>query len=945
MSERRFIESENFLDIIPLIDEKAKSEKNQANRPIYWNMIFWWTRKPLIAARVFTAASLLPENYDIQKFKDKVKLLDIYKRPHEQNPTIFEEFKDKKVLDPFAGFGSIPLEALRLGVGKVVASDLLPMATFLERVVLEYPKKYGAKLLNDVKKYGEELLKELEEYVKELYDDVDGYVGTWEIKCPGTDFYSPMLNNFWLLKLKGNDEEDEEGTEEEEENTREAGTYKKLVFMTYEKVGNEIKIKPFDLNEILGKSEIKAKITGNVIEVDSKRYEVSEGNIKLRNNYARCLQNNNLIQKDKGNEWYVREALKEWNQNYEKFLRGEIDFEQLRNSKVRPCLLLKFKGQEKSLKFYEINRADEEKFWSLFERLKGIISIIPFEEIPQDTRRFPAGGFDRWFKIYNPRQLLLISKIIELIKKIKNSIDDEEYAEAIASYLTVALLNYTRHNSMMTSIESSRKFISHALAFRGISIKFNWVEISPLADIVGSLRKSLEHIYEGLEYLVEALNQAPGDIEVINSDAVELQLQNKFDSITTDPPYFDDVPYPELSDYYYVWYTKIFDLPEISQYESVADRDISVAPERAKKFGDDVGSEEYFRKRLSETFKNLVNLLKDDGIFVTFYNHTNPEAWKTLIYAGWIEVGLRVSAVNAITTEDTTRITARNVSKSLDKSMVVVWRKIEKNKIKPLNEVKKEALDYTSSWLKKYIEKNKNSKENIINLDLYFVVLGKVLEVFTSYTEIIGVKKDFNGVGKLVEEHIFPTVSNAIIRALGEITGYDRFSTSSAIYILLKLLIDSSPNKRRAIDPTTLTMLDVTAGNVKNTSTLEKEFVIIAQDTNGSKSKKGLILNEPYGKSVSDALMNFSDIKGLEEALNDNIVSAVQVLHYLEYLAGTNPKFKDKIEEIKSKVPQVEEALGIAKVLAYVLPKDDIEKKLCEKLVGEEKRGIDVFLR
>jgi len=166
-------------------------------------MIFWWTRKPLISARAFTAAALLPENYPLDKFKMMIRLSE--NLPHKYQPIVNNEFKNFTVLDPFAGFGSIPLEAKRLRVGKVIASELLPTAYVFLKAVLEYPK-YGTKLLEDVKKYGQELMKSLEDDVKELYGEYSGFVGTWEVKCPHCGNYTPLVNQWWLLSLKGSEE-------------------------------------------------------------------------------------------------------------------------------------------------------------------------------------------------------------------------------------------------------------------------------------------------------------------------------------------------------------------------------------------------------------------------------------------------------------------------------------------------------------------------------------------------------------------------------------------------------------------------------------------------------------------------------------------------------------------------------------------------------------------
>ncbi|AFN03363.1 hypothetical protein PFC_01970 [Pyrococcus furiosus COM1] len=135
--ERRLIESPSF----PVEEVNRMSLKEKGpGRPPYWEMVFWWTRKPLIGARAIIAASLLPEDYDVNKFKSKIRLSE----GHKANPEPM--FMGKKLLDPFAGFGSIPLEGLRLGLD-VTAVELLPTAYIFLKAVLEYPKKFGRQLV------------------------------------------------------------------------------------------------------------------------------------------------------------------------------------------------------------------------------------------------------------------------------------------------------------------------------------------------------------------------------------------------------------------------------------------------------------------------------------------------------------------------------------------------------------------------------------------------------------------------------------------------------------------------------------------------------------------------------------------------------------------------------------------------------------------------------
>lgn len=911
MTQRKLIESENFTEIIPQIDKEAAREKGPG-RPPYWEMIFWWTRKPLISARAFTAAALLPEDVPMTEFKRMVRLTDNTRLPHNLPPITNGRFKEFTILDPFAGFGSIPLEAKRLGVGKVIASDLLPTAYIFLKAVLEYPK-YGKKLVEDVKKYGEEMLKSIEENVKELYGDTTGYVGTWEVKCPRCGNYTPLVNQWWLLKLdKG----------------RGKG-YERLVYMEHEVHNNGLRIRVVDLNKELNKETIEAKVNENVIKLsDGKKYKVPEGNIEAKNSYARCLICNNVFS-GKGDKWYVKEALREWNENYERFLNGEITLGELRSSRARPKLLVKFKGKSKDLDFEEITDDDEKMFWDSFEKLKEVdINKIPIENLaPYGTIRVSTWGTDKFFKMFNARQLIIFSKVVDYLNKLYD--ENNEYKKAVLTYLAIAFLNHISYNSFFTSVHPSRTFLRSAGAFRGIGFKWNWVEINPLADVIGSLRRSLDHVIEGLEYLIET--NSDSKIEVLNVDVNELNLSEKVDAIVTDPPFADDVAYPELSDFYYVWLKRVIPMPYNTQWEEFVPKDIGVDKGRAKIFGNNVGTYEDFREKLAKAFRKLSSFLKDDGILVTFYNHTSTEAWVSLLYAGWYYSKFKITAVHAVTTEDETRITAQNTTISLDKSMVIVWRKKAEGQ-KLLQEVRKEAISTVSDYVSTMVQKGKLK----LSTDTYIEVLGKVLSVFTKYEKLVGLKGEREkAVEELITNHVYPATVQSIIEGLSKGVGVTISDPYAAYYILVKLLIPRPEKGVRKIDKTSLTLFSLT-GNL-DFKDLQDNGIVKAD-------KDSISLAEPNqgAKETLEVISELEKLLDKKALLGDyNFSNPVQVFHYLEYIAlKSKDKLKEEIEKLREKTRFVDEALAIAKIFAKVLDEKDVEKEPSKRISGEEKTGI-----
>jgi len=170
---------------IKAISAEASREKSIRHGHIS-TLHLWWARRPLVASRAAVFAALIPADaqpqlidpqsrekapYTINKF-----MIDLCKwevRPEvleEARRLIRESYPDNppKVLDMFAGGGSIPLEALRLGC-EAYALDLNPVAHIIELATLVYPQKYGAKLADDVRTWGEWVLERVRAEVGDLY--------------------------------------------------------------------------------------------------------------------------------------------------------------------------------------------------------------------------------------------------------------------------------------------------------------------------------------------------------------------------------------------------------------------------------------------------------------------------------------------------------------------------------------------------------------------------------------------------------------------------------------------------------------------------------------------------------------------------------------------------------------------------------------------------------
>jgi putative DNA methylase len=961
-------------------------------------MVFWWTRKPLASARAVLAAAALPPDIDVHTFitqvlKAKVNLKgQVENVPHRENPSPPPEWRERfakmKVLDPFAGFGSIPLEAIRLGFGEVVAVELLPTAYVFLKAVLEYPKwaaerGLGQQLVRDVEKWGKWVTEQLasDPDIRELYDpDVAVYIGTWEVKCPHCGKYTPLIGNWWLARVsKGSSEE----TEEEEEGAKKK-IFSRLAWMDWE--NGTIKI--VDLNKELKTSKIEAKVNSKqgYVEVNVTKRAVRKPNIDARRETATCLHCGNQIRyislktgkhsierpKSEETEWYVKHALKQWNQLLEDYLSGKIDLEKLLQSPARPTLLAKVKVKEGGLEFEPATNQDTEKLWKALEKLRKIWGDpdIPTEPLPPYGSRGMGGdlktivwGLDKWYKHFNPRQLLTLVKLVKLIREAGKKIEEEKlrdgwskedafkYAEVISTYLAVTLAKYIDWNSMMSGWQLSYLIAAHTLAMRGIAMVWNWGDYNSLSNYRGTLKAMLRSTLTSLTYLIFSVsNKQRSKIRILIEDTTVLSdlVNEKFELIVTDPPYRDDVPYVELSDFYYVWLkralsdthngklaprflSEAFFKPigatfrEIrTQWEELAPREVGLNVGRLKYFRGEVATEEdarrYFIDLLYRAFMSMRRVLKDDGILVTYYAHTDPEAWEELISAGW-RAGFRVTTAFPVSTESAQRVTARGKA-ALDTSIVVVWRP----------GVRGEAL-----WDEVYRDALVAAEERALELlragrsgvDLFVGTLATTLSAVTSREKIVSI----DDIGRFVRERAYPAAARGLARAVSRFvggggTGEEVRDAGALFYMLAKVLLPGSARARgRVMDRSTVHIIGFGTGlddkkltSMRIVEKVDSEFRLL----------------EPLGEE-RDELVELLHARGLDPS-RPVLRSAVDALHLLEYYAATLDVkgFREQYERLRSvNTVLVDEALRLAKVFSgRLVPSVDPERRLCERVLS-----------
>jgi len=952
------------------VSEASAVEKGPG-RPPHWEMVFWWTRKPLISARAIIAGCLLPEDISPRAFLRGIGIGGKSKAAH-NNPPLYR-FDEVELLDPFAGFGSIPLEAMRLGL-KATAVELLPTAYVFLKAVLEYPAKYGRRLVEDVERWGEWVTERLREdpLIRQLYDDdVAVYIGSWEVKCPNCGRWTPLVGNWWLARVKG-----EKG-------------YEKLAWMEPFMEGDEVKIRVVDLNRELGNNAVKnATVSGLKVLIASKEFRVPESNIEARREKAVCLlchqpimqvdprtgrhytEIKNLLREVRERlEGYVKYAIKTYNRSLE---QDSI------TSLARQRLLVKVKVKNNDLEFEPCTQNDQEKLELARKEVEKILREgdpdIPREALPIYEARsiwVIVYGFDKWYKLFNPRQLLTLVKLVKLIREAGKKIQEEKqkegqtmeeaykYAEAIVTYLSITLSRFVDHNNVITLLHPSNPLgieIAHALSMRGLAMQWNWGDTNPLTKARGILRtnswiKCYEKEVDGLSNLASIKNSS-ADIEILIDDATilgQVSSNNKFSLIVTDPPYYDDVPYAELSDFYYVWLKRALSdvkdgklvprfLPEAffekvgdgwvevsTQWEKYALSEVSLNPPR---LGTDAKYEDgvkHFQILLNSSFVTMASRLKDDGLLVTYYAHTDPDAWKALLEAGWEAAGLMVTNAFPITTESAQSVVKRG-KLSMDTSIVVVWRKGCQGSI--------EASELYNQMVEESVKRARELMDiGATGRDLVIGTLAASLAAATKYREIRAIGKI--DTKTLVDNYVYPATYLGLAKALAikaELKEGVKYP-DAMFYLLIKSILPGA--KKKTLESTDLRLFSI--GTSLDLNTAIKTWKILKGETEPgakvAKAKTYTLIEPPSAERSS--LAEILEIRGINPE-NPQIRCTVDALHTLEYYAATfsREEFKRKLEQLKNHYPAyMEEAQTLAKILAKTLPKEDPEYSLCKRIM------------
>ena len=785
------------------ISEQSSGEKYiQRLNPATLHL--WWARRPLTACRAVVFASLVPDPDDrkcpstfrhlvlevLRKSEFKPRNCDgfttedtprnrclefikhLAKWENSNNPEYIEPARRliaaahkflhpdtdsdvPAVLDPFAGGGSIPLEALRLGCD-AHAIDLNPVAHLIELCTIVYPQKYGQSdsrpvpdyierliahndakrkakggrglfdnekhvtaeeeelipdgevteeeyranpLAADVKYWGHWVLQKAYKSIQSLYPvDEDksvpvAYLWARAVKCPNPTCCAttPLFRQLWLCK----------------------------------RTGRRVALRPSVTND--------GEVTFQVLNDSEITFDPSKGSVN--NAKAACLSCGTVVDGS--------------------YLRSESIAGRMHHQLI--CIVTAsaaLRGRH-----YRAPTERDLSRLSIAEAMLGEaqtisingVPLIPNEAISKtEPRRVspPLYGLSKWSDIFNPVQLATLTTFVRSIHSAHSRITshwEDDYATALTTYLALGLDRGADHWSALCTWNPTAEKLQHTYTRQALPIVWDYAEANVIGGSVGDWISSI--IDNEVNGILGVSSLPMCSAKVYRGSATQQPLESgTMSAVITDPPYYDAVPYSDLSDLFYVWlkrsvgqlYPQTFGTPLTPKgMEIVEQRPHSTLKKRKDK--------QFYETHMTMAFREARRVVSDHGIVAVMFAHKTTSAWESLI-SGLLGSGLTVSASWPIDTESKTRMGAQGTA-SLASSVTLICRKrtadagsgLWDDVRQELKTVAQERLDFF--WI-----------QGIRGADFFISAIGPALSVFGKYERVTNLSGEEVTVGQFLDE-------------------------------------------------------------------------------------------------------------------------------------------------------------------------------------------------
>ena len=745
---------------LPLEKINAESAREKSIRHGHPSTLhLWWARRPLAAARAVIWSSLVddpsshPELFPTEEEQNRERqrlfriLEDLVVWENSNNEQVLEAAKTEimkstggnppELLDPFAGGGAIPLEAQRLGL-KAHAHDLNPVAVMINKAMIEIPPRFSGMapvnpdvrtskmsqawsraqgLAEDVRYYGEWMKQEAYKRIGHLYPKVkvpreqgggEATVIAWiwarTVKCPNPacGCEMPLASSFVLSKKKG----------------------------------KEAWVKP-------------------IPDGDRVRFEVQSG---------KCPKEYESYKTGRGatfkcpccggvtSDEYVKQEGKE----------GRINNQ-----------LMAVVAEGKRGRIY-CSPSEEHIFAAQVEKPDN----GPTGALPDNPRWFspPSFGMDHYDDLFTPRQLTALTTFSALVAESQQKAEADAiaagmandhlplrnggqgaraYGEAVGVYLAFAVDRLADIGSSIASWINSIGAIRNTFGRQAIPMTWDYAEGNPFSNSSGCFGNMLEWVVKCVDNF--PLAQANAEVSQVDAQS-DCGLRNLM--VSTDPPYYDNIGYADLSDFFYVWmrqslkdtYPELFSTMLVPKAE-----ELIATPYRHN--GSAEKAKDFFEDGMLSACQQMYLYAREDIPVTIYYAYkqsdsdadgTASSGWETMLSAV-VKAGFAITGTWPMRTERSVRTIAQGTN-ALASSIVLVCRKRPEDAPQT---TRRNLINILRRELRPALKKLQDS--NIAPVDLAQSAIGPGMGVFSRFKQVLeadGTPMPVRAALKIINEEI-----------------------------------------------------------------------------------------------------------------------------------------------------------------------------------------------
>jgi putative DNA methylase len=765
--DRRLIE-----DYLPIQAISAEASREKSVRKGHISTLhLWWARRPLVACRaavygaLVPASRFIPENgpdnkkqslgrANAAKFVERLcqypgspqviaeaqrHILEAHAERLTQEtgkPVTVEDIVEgraprPRVLDMFAGGGAIPLEALRLGC-EANALDLNPVAHIIELCTVVYPQKYakadpnargmtGPKnakgettwggLANEVRYWGNWVLKKVKAEIGDLYPLIPDpqakgakplrQADMWQSKAEVPAGYLVPIAYLWTRTVRCKNPT--------------CGATVPLVRQTWlcKKKDRFVALKM--IAGSAGVSPAEKKVRFEVVESRTEKDLGFDPGGFSKGGNATCPFCGTVA-----DSAYVKAEGRAARMGQQ--MMAIVCTRPGRKGKV-------YLSADCYSGFAPDDEAIRERIEALCQQTGLTVPSEPIEANPRsmDTQHF---GFETWGDLFTPRQMLCLLTFAAAVREAGGQLtafsSDNERAKALVTYLGGLLDKISTRSNTLCPWDNKKLLTVQCFGRQALPMLWDFAESNPLAEASGAFTEALK----GVTKAITPCSETASSGFVSRGSATALPWPDaSFDAVITDPPYYDNVSYSNLSDFFYVWLKRTVGhlYPEHFATEGTPKKSEAIAA-FYRHGGDKTKSRRFYEQMMAQSFREAHRVLKPGGQMTVVYAHKTTLGWSTLVDA-LRSAGFIVTEAWPLDTEGY-RLVALN-SAALASSIFLVARKREgaetgsyEDDVRPeLERIVRERVD--SLW-----------KMGITGADLVIAAVGAGLRAFTRFARV-----------------------------------------------------------------------------------------------------------------------------------------------------------------------------------------------------------------